>query len=200
MYLYSHSYYIFLFIFMVDFSYLCFFTFKFMLHFFSFMYLYSHSCSIFIFIFMLYLSRSCVYIHIHVFIFTFTLYFHIHGYVMHGSVHSCSWFIFTARENLVHHFTFIFSPPKNILCFNNSRQCILVWSSCLDQPRVHLKFPDHVMPSITSTVSHNFALSHQQISWRRGGWGVGEGRGEQRRGLRTKALMRDLGTRLECLH
>ena len=25
-----------------------------------------------------------------------------------------------------------------------------------------------------------------------------EGRGEQRRGLRTKALMRDLGTRLEC--
>ena len=26
----------------------------------------------------------------------------------------------------------------------------------------------------------------------------GEGRGEQRRGLRTKALMWDLGTRLEC--
>ena len=25
-----------------------------------------------------------------------------------------------------------------------------------------------------------------------------EGQGEQRRGLRTKALMRDLGTRLEC--
>ena len=25
-----------------------------------------------------------------------------------------------------------------------------------------------------------------------------EGRGEQRRGLRTKALMRDLGIRLEC--
>ena len=25
-----------------------------------------------------------------------------------------------------------------------------------------------------------------------------EGRGEQRRGLRTKALIRDLGTRLEC--
>ena len=25
-----------------------------------------------------------------------------------------------------------------------------------------------------------------------------EGRGEQRRGLHTKALMRDLGTRLEC--
>ena len=25
-----------------------------------------------------------------------------------------------------------------------------------------------------------------------------EGRGEQRRGLRTKALMRDLGARLEC--
>ena len=26
----------------------------------------------------------------------------------------------------------------------------------------------------------------------------GEGRGEQRRGLRTKTLMQDLGTRLEC--
>ena len=30
------------------------------------------------------------------------------------------------------------------------------------------------------------------------GGGGGEGRGEQRRGLRTKALMRVLGTRLEC--
>ena len=30
------------------------------------------------------------------------------------------------------------------------------------------------------------------------GGGGGEGRGKQRRGLRTKALMRDLGTRLEC--
>ena len=28
--------------------------------------------------------------------------------------------------------------------------------------------------------------------------GGAEGRGEQRRGLRTKALMRDLGTRLAC--
>ena len=27
-----------------------------------------------------------------------------------------------------------------------------------------------------------------------------EGRSEQHRGLRTKALMRDLGTRLECRH
>ena len=35
------------------------------------------------------------------------------------------------------------------------------------------------------------------ISLLRGGGG-GEGRGEQRRGLRSKALMRDLGTRLEC--
>ena len=33
-----------------------------------------------------------------------------------------------------------------------------------------------------------------------GGGGGGEGRGEQRRGLRTKALMRDLGTRLACRH
>ena len=31
-----------------------------------------------------------------------------------------------------------------------------------------------------------------------GGGGGGEGRGEQRRGLHTKALMRDLRTRLEC--
>ena len=30
--------------------------------------------------------------------------------------------------------------------------------------------------------------------------GGGEGRSEQRRGLRTKALMRDLGTRFECRH
>ena len=30
--------------------------------------------------------------------------------------------------------------------------------------------------------------------------GGAEGRGEQRRGLRTKVLMRDLGTRLECRH
>ena len=25
---------------------------------------------------------------------------YIHGYVMHGSVHSYAWFIFTARENM----------------------------------------------------------------------------------------------------
>ena len=31
-----------------------------------------------------------------------------------------------------------------------------------------------------------------------GGGGGGQGRGEQRLGLRTKALMRDLGTRHEC--
>ena len=30
--------------------------------------------------------------------------------------------------------------------------------------------------------------------------GGGEGRGEQRRGLHMKALMRDLGTRLACRH
>ena len=32
------------------------------------------------------------------------------------------------------------------------------------------------------------------------GMGGAKGRGEQRRGLRTKVLMRDLGTRLECRH
>ena len=31
-------------------------------------------------------------------------------------------------------------------------------------------------------------------------WQGAEGRSEERRGLRTKALMRDLGTRLECRH
>ena len=36
--------------------------------------------------------------------------------------------------------------------------------SCLDQPRLHLKFADDVMPSITSTISHNFALSNQRLS------------------------------------
>ena len=66
------------------------------------------------------------------------------------------------------HSTFIFCSPESILCFNNSRQCILVWSSCLNQPRVHFKFPDDVMPSITSTISHNFALSNQRLNWRSG--------------------------------
>ena len=109
-----------------------------------------------------------LYFHIHVFIFTFMLYFHIHGYVMHGFVYSYSWFIFTVRENLHASLHIHIHSPKSILCFNNSRQCILVWSYCLDQPRVHLKFPDGVMPSITSTICHNFALSNQRISWRSG--------------------------------
>ena len=131
---------------------------------------------------MLYFSYSCIYIHIHVlflyscflylyscyifyihvFLFTFILYFHIQGYVMHGSVDS-----YSHHERIwMHHFTFIFSSSKSILCFNNSRQCILVWSSCLGQPRVHLKFPDDVMPSITSTISQTFALSNKQVSCR----------------------------------
>ena len=94
--------------------------------FFTFIYLYSHSCYISIFMVML----------------RMVLFIHIHG-------------LFSRHERmLMHHFTFIFSSPKSILCFNNSRQCILIWSSCLDQRRVHLKFPDDVMPSITSTISH----------------------------------------------
>ena len=132
-------------------------------------FLYSYSCYIFhiyvlIFIFMYLYSHSCYIFHIHIFIFTFmfmvmlcmVLFIHIHG-------------LFSRHERMwMHHFTLIFSLPKNIICFNNSRQCILVWSSCLDQPRVHLKFPDDVMPSITSTISHNFAISNQRISWRSG--------------------------------
>ena len=109
-----------------------------------------------------------LYFHIHVFLFTFMLYFifkvmlcmilliYIHG-------------LFSRHERIwMHHFTFIFSSPKSILCFNNSRQCILVWSSCLGQPRVHLKFPDDIMPSTTSTISQNFAPSNQQVCWRSG--------------------------------
>ena len=40
--------------------------------------------------------------------------------------------------------------------------------SCLDQPRSHLKFADDVISPITSTISHNFALSSQLPSWRSG--------------------------------
>ena len=127
--------------------------FTFMLYFYIHAFLYSYSCHIF---------------HIHVFLFTLCyififkvilcmiLFIHIHGLF---SLHERIW---------MHHFTFIFSSPKSILCFNNFRQCILVWSSCLGQPRVHLKFPDDVMPSITSTISQTFALSNQQVSWRSG--------------------------------
>ena len=52
------------------------------------------------FIFMFFIFIFMLYFHIHEFLFTFMLYFHIQGDVMHGSVHSYSWFIFTARENL----------------------------------------------------------------------------------------------------
>ena len=165
---------------------------------FSYSCIYSYSCYIFIFIFMIYFSYSCIYIHIHViflnsyscYIFHIYCFFYIHIHViiftfMYLYSPSCYIFIFMVMLCMVlfihihglfsrheriwmHHFTFIFSSPKSILCFNNSKQCILVWSSCLDQPRVHLKVPDDVMPSITSTVSHNFALSNQQISWRSG--------------------------------
>ena len=126
-----------------------------MLYFYIHAFLYSYS-------YVLYFSHSFTSIHIHV-------------------IFSCSrlcyaWFCsfvfmvyFRARENWMHHcVTFMFSSPKSILCFNNSRQCILVWSSCLDEPRVHLKFQDDAMTSITSTINHNFALLNQQVSWHSG--------------------------------
>ena len=33
----------------------------------------------------------------------------------------------------------------------------------MDKPRFHLKFANDVMPSITSTISHNIALSNQWV-------------------------------------
>ena len=152
----------------------------------------------YIFIFMVYFSYSCIYIHVHViFLYSYLCYiFHIYAifYIhidvtfftfMHLYSHSSYIFIFmvmlfmvlfihihglfSRHERIwIHHFAIIFSSPKSILCFNNSRQCIMVWSSCLDQSRVHLKFPYDVIPSITSTISHNFEQSNQRISCRSG--------------------------------
>ena len=47
------------------------------------------------------------------------------------------------------------------------------------------------------TISQENFMNHVAVAivLARGG---GEGQGKQRRGLRTKALMLDLGTRLEC--
>ena len=106
-----------------------------------------------------------LYFYIHVFIFTFMLYFHIPGYIILGSVHSCSWFIFTARENMDAPYSarqnafYVLTMPDNAF-----------WpgDSCLDQPRFHFKFEDDVMPSITSTISHNFALPNPRLSFRIG--------------------------------
>ena len=155
-----------------------------------FMYLYSYSCisihiHVFIFIFMLYLfififlySYSCIYIHIHLFIFTF-IYLYSHScYIFYIQV-----FIFTFIVMYAWFCSFIcmvyfhgtrececitsevhihIQPTKTILCeFNNSRQRVLVWSSCLYQPRIHLKFPDDVMPSITRILA---IILHGQIN------------------------------------
>ena len=151
---------LFIFIFMLCFSYLCFLSSYscYIFHIYAFLYSYSSyifHMHVFIFTFMLYFSHSCIYTHIHV-IFSYLWlcyawfrFIHIHGIF---SLHKRIW---------IHHFTFTFSSPKSILCFNNSRQCILAWSSCLDQPRVHLKFPDDVMSSITSTIA---IILHQQIN------------------------------------
>ena len=102
------------------------------------------------------------------------IYFIVHGFLIHIHGYLCyAWFysfIFMVyfqgkRESGIwmHNFTFIFSSPKGILCFNNSRQCSLAWRF---QPLFHLKFADDVMPSISSTISHNFAVSNQRLSWR----------------------------------
>ena len=154
---------LFIFIFMLYFSYLCFFIFISMLYFSCLCFLYSYSCYIFHILVFIFTFMQNFYIH--VFIFTFMLYFRIPGYIIHGSVHSCSWFIFTARENLDSPYSarqnafYVLTIPDNAF-----------WpgDSCLDQPRFHLKFADDVMPSITSTISHNFALPNQRLSFRVG--------------------------------
>ena len=87
---------------------------------FIFIYLYSYSSiyihiHLFIFISIYLYSYSSICIHIHVIFFTFR-YLFSHSccifilMVMHGSVHSYAWFIFTARENVnvsLKRFTFI---------------------------------------------------------------------------------------------
>ena len=144
---------------------------------------------LFILIFMYFYSYSSFYIHIHLFISIFIyLYSHSSTYIhvifftsRYLFSHSCCIFTFIVMyawfcsficmvyfhgtrecECITSEVHIHVQPTKTILWeFNNSRQCILVWSSCLDQPRVHLKFPDDVMPSITrNNISHNFALSN----------------------------------------
>ena len=103
---------------MLYFSYLCFYIHIHVI-FFIFMLFYIHIHDIF-FIFMYLYSHSCYIFYIHVFMFTFMLYFHVHGYVVHGSVHSYSWFIFTARENLDAPLHIQFSLPKSFLTIPNN--------------------------------------------------------------------------------
>ena len=141
---------LFIFIFMLYFSYLCF--------------LYSYSCYIFhihvfIFTFTLYFLHSYVYIHIHVIFFyswlcyawfcSFIFMVYFHGMRESGCTISHS---YSARQKEF----YVLTIPDNAF-----------WpgDSSLDQPRFHLKFADDVMPSITSTISHNFALSNQRLSW-----------------------------------
>ena len=186
MHLYSYScisihIHVFILIFMCLYSYSSFIFISIYLYLYSCIYIHIH---VFIFIIIFLYSYSSIYIHIHlfiftflylyshlcyivyiqVFIFTFMLHFHIHSYVcmvlfihMHGYFHGTRECECITSEVHIH-----VQPTKTIPCeFNNSRQCILVWSSCLDQPRVHLKFPDDVMPSITRTLA---IILHCQIN------------------------------------
>ena len=106
---------------------------------------------------MLHFSHSSIYFHIHV---TFSY----SWLCMHGSVHSYAWFIFTARENMIASLHIHIQLTKNH--FQNSRQCILVWSSCLKFTS-NFQRPDGC-PRSRALLSHNSALSHQRISWRSG--------------------------------
>ena len=88
-------------------------------------------------------------------------------YVMHGSIHSYSWFTFMARENLEFGCTVSHSysaRQKAFYVLTIPANAFWPGDSCLDQPRFHLKFSDDIMLSITSTISHNFALSNQRLS------------------------------------
>ena len=180
MYFYSYScisihIHVFIFIFMYLYSYPSIYI-HIHLFIFTFMYLYSYSSfyihiHLFIFIFIYLYSHSSTYIHIHVIFFTFRYLFSPSCCIFTFIV-MCAWFCsFICMvyfhgtrecECITSEVHIHIQPTKTILCeFNNSRQCILVWSSCLDQPRVHLKFPDDVMPSITRILA---IILHCQIN------------------------------------
>ena len=92
-------------------------------------------------------------------------------YVVHDSIHSYSSFVLTARKNLEFGCTISHSysaRQKAFYVLTIADNAFWPGDSCLDQPRFHLRFSDDVMPTITSTISHNFALSNQRLTWRSG--------------------------------
>ena len=110
----------------------------------SFKYIY-----IYIYIYIYLYSYSCIYIHIHLFIFiSIYLYSHSSTYI---HIHV----IFFTFRYLFSHSCCIFTFIVMYAWF-----CSFIYS-CLDQPRVDLKFPDDVMPSITGILA---IILHCQIN------------------------------------